>query len=379
MGAPSARAVRGVIVMLAVLLVTVGALVLLHSGGPLRPAPPAATPPLPRTPAPGPDVAWLGLNYNSGAGVGTLQDFARRGIVYDREGGISVKAGATPASSARFAHGLAVSFAAGMVPDIQVNPALGPRGCTHDPVPPQLCLPTAGSDIAAFVDGFVKTANSVIHAYPRHRALFEPMDEPWDWAFPPGTSSGKTAASQYALIVAEVLRAAAAAGIPLRDIYVPATGVLNDGTWWIPDLYAAQPCLKPGRASCGPIEAWNLHPYGRPHSATEGIDYVPRVRADMLSGQNNLVVSEIGFCALDVNSGKSCQYNQPDVDGTSAQAATWLRQTLVEAARMHEQGWLRALLIWERAATGWAMQNRDGSLTAQGRVLDLFADSPAGR
>jgi hypothetical protein len=99
----------------------------------------------------------------------------------------------------------------------------------------------------------------------------------------------------------------------------------------------------------------------------------------MLSGQDNLIVSEIGFCATDVDGGSGCDENVPDIDGTSAQTAAWLSETLKEAAPMHQAGWLKALLVWERAGSGWAMQNPDGSLTAQGRALDLFADSAAGR
>jgi hypothetical protein len=180
------------------------------------------------------------------------------------------------------------------------------------------------------------------------------------------------------LILAQLLPAARAAKVPLRDIYVPATGILKDGTSWVIDLYQAQPCLKPGPDSCGPIAGWNLHPYGLPHSTARGIDSVPHVRSQMLSGQNNLVVSEIGFCATDVNNGKDCDDNVPEVVGTSEQTAAWLTATLVDAARMHRAGWLKALLIWERSGTGWAMQHANGALTAQGRAFDLFADYEAG-
>lgn len=347
-------------------------------GGPAA-APPAATPPLPRTREPGPPADWLGLNYNSGSTTGSLRDFAVRRIVYDREGGLEVRAGRTPGNSAKLRFGLATTYAAGMVPDLQVNPAIGPRGCQTDPVPSKLCLPTGEGEVMSYVQGFVRTASSVLHKYPHRRVLFEPTDEPWDWAFPPGTRSGRLAAKEYALILAQLLPAARAAEVPLSNIYVPATGVLEDGTSWIPDLYQAQPCLKPRPGSCGPVAGWNLHPYGLPDSKTEGIDSVPGVRAEMLSGQDNLIISEIGFCAIDVNNGEACNDNRTDIDGTSTQTAVWLRETLREAAPMHRAGWLKALLFWERSGTGWAMQNTNGTLTAQGRVLDLFADSPASR
>jgi hypothetical protein len=342
-------------------------------------APPAVTPPLPTTPAASGSSAWLGLNYNSGSRTGALRDFVERGIVYDREGKLEVRAGRTTGTDPEFRSGLARSYRAGMIPDIQVDPATGPRGCQNDPIPVSFCLPTHEADISSYVHGFVRTAASVLHRYPRHLALFEPTDEPWTWPSPPGSSSGVRAARQYAAILAQLLPAARAAKIPLREIYVPATGVLADGSSWIPDLYRAQPCLSPGPATCGPIEGWNLHPYGIPQSSSEGIDSVPSIRRQMRTGEDNLVVSEIGFCATDVNNGKACDLNRPDIDATSDQTAAWLQTTLSEAARMHRAGWLKALIIWERSGTGFAMQNDNGTLTASGRVLDLFADSPSGR
>jgi hypothetical protein len=342
------------------------------------PAPPVPAPPTPALPAPAPPSAWLGLNYNSGANTAGLSDFAIRGVVYDREGSIEVDAGQTPENSPKFGGGLRTLYAARMVPDIEVDPARGPPGCKGDPDPSKLCLPTDQTDIGSYVRSFIQTASSVLHARPGQIALFEPMDEPWDWASPPGTESGKVAAAEYAAILAQLVPAAKADKIPSSDIYVPATGILSDRTSWIADLYEAEPCLKPGASSCGPIAGWNLHPYGLPKSSTEGIESVPGVRAGMLSGQDNLIVSEIGFCATDVGDGRDCNENQPDIDGTSSQTAAWLSETLKEAAPMHQAGWLKALLIWQRAGGGWAMQNPDGSLTAQGRALDLFADSPAG-
>jgi hypothetical protein len=106
---------------------------------------------------------------------------------------------------------------------------------------------------------------------------------------------------------------------------------------------------------------------------------VPGLRAPMLSGQNNVIVSEIGFCARDVNGGRDCNQNRSDVVGSSAQAATWLAQTLQEALAMHRAGWLKAMLLWNRAGDGWAMQNDDGSLTAQGQELARFASSSNAR
>ena len=338
--------------------------------------------PLPQplaTPVAAASSQWLGLNGNSsGPDGGSRRFFAMRGIVYDREGSLEVDAGRTPETTDEFGPGLAAAYKAKMIPDIQVDLATGPPGCQSDPVPTRFCLPTKQAEIDSYVRGFVRTAKSVLHDYPQHRVLFEPTDEPWSWASPPGTPPGMPAARQYAAILTRLLPAARAAKVPLSDIYVPATGMLSDGSWWVRDLYDAQPCLRPGPRSCGPIAGWNVHPYGLPHSSTEGIDSVPIVRAQMLSGENNVVASEIGFCALDVNHGVGCDDNQADIVAPSAHTATWLRQTLTDAARMHRAGWLKAVIIWERYGTGFAMQNDNGTLTAGGRVLDAFADSPSG-
>jgi hypothetical protein len=45
---------------------------------------------------------------------------------------------------------------------------------------------------------------------------------------------------------------------------------------------------------------------------------------------------------------------------------------------MHEAGWLKALIIWNRSGGGWSMQNLDGTLTAQGQALVAFAGGPRG-
>ena len=86
---------------------------------------------------------WLGLNYNSDAGVGSARDFVAYGVVYDRAGWLEPDAGQTATPRSRLAQGLCASIAAGMTPDIEVDPASGPGGCTTNPNPVALCLPTA--------------------------------------------------------------------------------------------------------------------------------------------------------------------------------------------------------------------------------------------
>jgi hypothetical protein len=135
-------------------------------------------------------------------------------------------------------------------------------------------------------------------------------------------------------------------------------------------MYRARPALT------REVEGWYLHPYGPPTGSHEedsgGIESVPRVQAEMTSGQNNIIVSELGFCALDVNAGQGCGHERV---AHSIEAAALLTQTLESAAEYHAAGWLRALLIYSRNDGGWAMQIPQGILTAQGEALESFADA----
>ncbi len=272
----------------------------------------AALPTTARSPAPPGPGAWLGLNLNSSAVTGSLDYFSARGIVYDRSGYLEPAAGETIADTPKLARGVSTSLRARMIPDVEIDPSAGPTGCQSDPNGSTLCLPSQAAGVDAYVTGFIKTASSIRRAHPRARILFEPMNEPWNWPSPAGTQASLLAAREYAAMLARLLPAAKRAGIPASEIYVPATGNLSDGTFWVPDLYRAQPCLRPGRQSCGPIEAWNIHPYGPPGSTSEGIGTVPGIRSMMLSGRANIVISEIGFCSRDVDGGAGCDENSSD-------------------------------------------------------------------
>lgn len=234
------------------------------SRGPV-PAPPALAPPRPGLPSPPPPAAWLGLDYNSGADAGRLNDFTVRTIVYDREGGLEVKAGETPGNSPRFANGLAASYGAEMVPDIVVNPASGPTGCEGNPNPRKLCLPTSETDIGSYVRGFIQTASSVLQTQPGKRMLFEPLNEPWDWASPPGTQPGRGAAAQYAAVLSQLLPAAAASNSTDRH-------------------------LRPGKGNAG---RWNLVGLGPVHGTTVSDAGARLVRTDRRLERTSVRASEL--------------------------------------------------------------------------------------
>jgi hypothetical protein len=330
---------------------------------------------------PPPASAWLGLDGNSG-GVPRqrLEEFVREKIVYDRGGapGLNWVAGELPVEDGRTTEGgraLAISTRAGMIPDVVID-YRGYRGnYRSDPDFPQERTPSEEAEgretINGYVAGFVKSAKAIHRKYPR--AIFEPINEPWGYTTPEYNGAA------YAEVIARLLPQAKAAGIPLSSIYVAATGkgctaeadaVHCAGNDWIPAMYAAQPMLQTE------IQGWYLHPYGQPRGAGEGdgagIQSVPLVQAAMTSGQNNIVVSEVGYCADDVNSAVDCGGWPPE---RSAQATRSLTEMLDNALPYHEAGWLRALLVYSRSDGGWAMQLADGALTAQGRALQKFARS----
>jgi hypothetical protein len=330
-----------------------------------------------RTTSVSPSRAWLGLDYNSRPGIGGLTDFVHHGVAFDREGNIEPVAGALATPDSKLGRGLRASLGAGMVPDVVIDPPIaGGQLCGVE----RACLPGDEQDIDSYVRGFVATAQSVLANFPERRVLFEPMDEPWniDAADP---EPGYPAAAAYAQVLARLLPATVAArdpSIPLDDVYVPATGELGDSSLWLADLYRAEPCLKPGPDTCGPIEGWTVHAYGLPGRRSEGIGSVPALRAGMASGADNIVVSEVGFCAVNAAPDLTCSNNNADVFTTAEQAAAWLNQTLREALPMRRAGWLKALLIWARFSNGWSMQLPNGALTAQGKVLQEFGNAYAG-
>jgi hypothetical protein len=330
-----------------------------------------------RTAAVSPSRAWLGLDYNSRPGIGGLADFVRHGIAFDREGNIEPVAGALATPDSKLGRGLRASFGAGMVPDLVIDPSVvGVQPCAAE----RACLPVGAQEVGSYVRGFVATAQSVLAAFPGRRVLFEPMDEPWN-IDSAEAEPGYPAAAAYAQVLARLLPAVLAArnpSIPLEDVYVPATGKLGDSSLWLADLYRAEPCLKPGPGTCGPIEGWTVHAYGLPGRRSEGIESVPGLRSGMASGADNIVVSEVGFCAVNAAPDLTCSSNNPDVFTTSEQAAAWLNQTLREALPMRRAGWLKGLLIWARFSNGWSMQLPSGALTAQGKVLQEFGNAYAG-
>jgi hypothetical protein len=324
-----------------------------------------------------PSEQWLGLNGNSsGIRAEHVGEFVTHGIVYDRGGapGIDWTAGTllssggkvTPAGTA-----LAASIQAGMTPDVVIEYP-GYRGnYESDPNFPQTRTKKEEEEgrqtIGEYVSAFVKTAKAIHEKYPS--VIFEPMNEPWGYTTPEYNGA------EYANVIAVLLPQAQAAGIPLSSIYVAATGkgCLRPGecisNGWVPAMYAAQPVLT------REIQGWYLHPYGQANGVGEyegsGIQSVPVVQSAMTSGQNNLIVSEVGYCAR-VNGGQGCTFGGEK----PARAARHLSEMLRNALPYHEAGWLRALLVYARNGGGWAMQlNNSASLTASGKALVAFANA----
>ena len=293
---------------------------------------------------PAPSGPWLGLNGNSGYSyLGGLTDFSKDRIVYDRSSGIEFTAGEEGSEQ------LTASINAGMIPVIPIEYA-GYKGNwgTHDPN-----FPHTTAQINSYVSGFVTTAGAILRRYPGKTILFEPMNEPWGYTEPTFN------ATEYANVVAKVLPAAEAAGIPLSDIYVGAIGEhcppsgSCEKNGWVRAMYAAQPSLKTE------VGGWYFHPYGPPHGTDEwdnyGIDSLPPVRSTMTSGQNNIIVSEVGY------------------EGNTTESAKQLTEMLDNALQYHEAGWLKALLVYSRGDGAWALQLPGGALTKQGEAFAAFA------
>jgi IPT/TIG domain-containing protein len=309
---------------------------------------------------PPPSGPWLGLNGNNSTGLGPVAAFAEHGIVYDRSGPVEWTAGqlaqqggvATAAGRA-----LSTDIADGMIPVVTIEY----RGY-HGEFKPDASFPSeahGSRTLDEYVSGFVASAASILAAHPGAGILLEPMNEPWGYTTPQFNGA------QYADVIAKLLPAAARAGIPLSDIYVAASG-----DHWVTQMYAAQPRLE------SEVGGWYLHPYGPPSGsfddASSGIQSLPQVQAEMTSGQNNVIVSEVGYCAENVNDGAACGGLDTSSD---IRAAENLGEMLVNALAYHEAGWLRALLIYSRNDGGWAMQTAGGQLTAQGHVLLSFAEA----
>ncbi len=202
------------------------------------------------------------------------------------------------------------------------------------------------------------------------QVLFEPINEPW------GHTNPQFSGAEYAKVIAKLLPEVKAAGIPIADIYVGAVGIdcVKEGecvtNGWVPAMYAAEPSLETE------IQGWYFHPYGRPSGLDNdddgGIQAVPVVQGGMTSGQNNIIVSEVGYCDTEINKEECSSEN---VSGTGAQTGKWMTEMLDNALPYHEAGWLKALIIYSRNAGGWAMQEYPSQVLSKGgEALDAFAN-----
>ena len=212
----------------------------------------------------------------------------------------------TPTAGGR---ALARSIAAGMIPDVTIE-----YTGYHGDLRPDPSFPASSGQIASYVEGFITSARAIHEKYPG--AIFEPMNEPWAYTTP------RDDGAQYADVIARLLPAAAAAGVPLQQIYVAAYGPDASASaeqigGWVPAMYEAQPQLQ------REIAGWYFHPYGPPegNEFEPGIRSVPEVQRLMTSGQNNIIVSEIGFCALDVSRAPDCLGHAEAPDSTPRSGA----------------------------------------------------------
>lgn len=294
-------------------------------------------------PASGP---WLGLNGNSSQFLGPVEAFVEHRVVYDRSGPIEWHAGETMGEGGP---GLRTSIDAGMIPVVTIE-FNGYSNCAWG----SQCLPTGEAAIREYVSGFVKSAGEMLAKYPTAGILLEAINEPWGYGTP----------AQYAAILAQLLPEAARARLPLGQIYAGAVG-----GGWVQALYQAQPRLQTE------VKGWYMHPYTSSRVPGTGVSSLPGVQAEMTSGQNNIIISELGFCAPSVNKARRLCKTSAAPARNSKDAAAALSSQLKTAVPYHLAGWLRALLVYSRNDGGWAMQLTGGKLTKQGAALQAFADA----
>ncbi len=344
-------------------------------------------------------VPWLGLNGNSVKYLGPVDTFSQLGVVYDRS--FELSAGTVPSElelgfeGAEFERRLGEDHEYGMIPvsviEYKGYDKYGPP-FTSDPNFPRERTPSEEREgkntIGGYVEGFVRSASRILELvnadYPGMRVLFEPMNEPWGYTTP------QYYAPEYADVIARLLPAAKAAGIPLDDIYVAATGAARfaqegpgeAARWnpagWVGAMYQARPALA------SEVQGWYVHPYGPPRGTAGaampdggGIESVPLLRARMTSGENNIVVSEVGFCDAEAG-GAECGGSHYPFVPDATQAAEALTEMLKAASAYHEAGWLKALMVYSRNDGGWAMQYRQSGqvkFTEMGEALLGFAES----
>jgi hypothetical protein len=331
---------------------------------------------------------WLGLNGNSSNYLGPIDTFSRVGVVFDRN--LELEAGRLPGEGSpgsperELEQRLAADHRLGMSPVAVIEyRGYGRPGYEfrEDPEFPGRRTPAETAQgrgtIDGYVQGFLRSAVAIRRLaaarFPGTEVRFEAMNEPWGYTTP------QYDGGRYGEVIAALLPAASAAGIPPQDIYVAATGEgcsaqQCSAGGWVAAMYWAEPALR------HEVSGWYLHPYGPADGVTlyenGGIQAVPLVRAGMDSGRDNLIVSELGFCAGDVNNpsglpeGVGC-HGAPAVGASEAAAS--LRRSLEHAASYHREGWLRALIVYSRNDGGWAMQLPGGSLTPSGQALLAFA------
>ena len=249
---------------------------------------------------PPPVGPWLGLNGNSdGAWTGAIGDFTIHHIVYDRGGdpGLDWQAGEL---LARRWHAHRRRERAGQVGRGRHDPRHRDRVRRlqrRSDTPIRTSRRVAGQ-ISSYVAGFIASASAIHERYPT--AIFEPMNEPWFFTTP------KYNGAEYANVIARLLPAARAAGIPLAaDLRRRPTAADRTRERWNGRRLDARDVPRPATAAERKSKAGTSIPTDRRAAANTkhslGIQSVAEVQKLMSSGQNNIIVSEVGYCARDVD------------------------------------------------------------------------------
>jgi hypothetical protein len=290
-----------------------------------------------------------GINSNSAAGHSTT--WVAANVVGDRSNNLEALYSESPEEVSA---NVAKSLADGCVPLVIIN---SPDEKVLSEVSP-----------SAYASGAMAIIARVVADHPTVRT-FELINEPY-FKGPHKMSN----AADYANIVEKTYEQASTTHLKDVRLLVAAwgryelvdgggegTGKISDpeeGGGWIHDMAVQQPGLKKL------VNGWSSHPYGPAEGPSEHHEFGMTATEDQrndagslgfnLAGRNDWWITEVGF-----NLGGS---GRSGADTEQEQAADTLK-VLTRSLTWHEEGWLRAVFIYDDGSTGYNIYGRRAQAT----------------
>lgn len=295
---------------------------------------------------------WLGLNGNSLTGFGATSgqgSWVSQGFVYDR---LEYIAPAAVTGNTAAGTNVAGSIALGMTPIVLLEPS---TYGTAAAIP-------SGAGIATFANYVVQAIQQLEGLYAGKGLLYEILNEPWT----AGNYNPIPTAAAHADVVKGVIDACIAAGLDMTRIYVQAQHATYVGS-----MYTQQATLATL------VQGWSVHPYGTPppgyaSSTGQGVASLPEFRKALGTGASNILVSEIGVLDFTVQAVGATSESTAD---TAADTQRWVWQIFNQLITYHDDGWLTAVIWYNRNSGGWATNASGGALTNVGTAL-MQRDQP---